>query len=467
MLISLIEFIHRLRDAAVPVSMVETLDATEAVKHLDLSRREQLRAALSATLVKRPEHAAAFRALFDVHFARRGDPAGPPSPPAGPGETEAARAPSPDAVSPDLLGALDDALRRNDPEALRAAAALAVRQFAGIDAARAGSASYYLYRVLRRLDLSNLLQRALHERREEGGTTALDLALYRGEQQRRIEELRRLIAEEIGRHLVQARGPDAASEIYRRAPIEDADFLGATPSQLREMRLAVHPLARKLAARIARRRRVRRRGRLDVRRTIRRSISAGGVPLEPAFRHPRVSRPELCLLCDVSGSVAEFAGFTLAFLRAMSEAFPRIRSFAFVDGVDEVTNLLGNPAAPLDAPSLIARANVVRADGHSDYGAVFERFWQTHGRAGLGPKTTLIITGDARNNYRPASAAALRSMKERARRVYWLNPEPREDWDTTDSIMGEYAPCCDGVFEVRNLRQLASFVGSVETGRGA
>ncbi len=144
----------------------------------------------------------------------------------------------------------------------------------------------------------------------------------------------------------------------------------------------------------------------------------------------------------------------------MSEAFPRIRSFAFVDGVDEVTDLLGDPAAPLDAPSLLARANVVRADGHSDYGAVLERFWNTHGRAGLGPKTTLIITGDARNNYRAAGAGALRSMSERARRVYWLNPEPRADWDTTDSIMGEYAPCCDGVFEVRNLRQLASFVGA-------
>src|SRR5439155_233899 len=131
-------------------------------------------------------------------------------------------------------------------------------------------------------------------------------------------------------------------------PIEDVDFLGASPTELREMRNAIRPLARKLAARVAHRRRLRRHGRLDARRTIRRSLSAGGVPLEPAFRYPRVSKPDLYLLCDVSGSVAEFAQFTLSILYAMNDEFPRIRSFAFVDGIDEVTALLEESAHRLD-----------------------------------------------------------------------------------------------------------------------
>src|SRR5438445_719145 len=348
MLTALIEFIHRLRDAAIPISMVEALDAAHALRHIDLGSRAELKAALAAVLVKRAEHRAPFAALFDISFVpRRAEvsrPAGAPAtlPPPLPADlTEAAVG---EGGSEDLLAALLEALRRNDAGALRAIAALAVQRFG------------------------------------------------------------------------------------------------------------------KLAARVAHRRHLRRHGRLDARRTIRRSLSAGGVPLEPAFRYPRVSKPDLYLLCDVSGSVAEFAQFTLSLLYAMSDEFPRIRSFAFVDGIDEVTALLEESAHRLDVRYLLARASVVRADGHSDYGSVFGTFWDVYGRGALGPRTTVLVTGDARNNYRRPGLDALRAIKERARRVYWLNPERRREWNTTDSIVAAYAPYCDGVFEVRNLRQLADFV---------
>src|SRR5207253_9996813 len=134
--------------------------------------------------------------------------------------------------------------------------------------------------------------------------------------------------------------------------------------------------------------------------------SAGGVPLEPAFRYPRVSKADLYLLCDVSGSVAEFAHFTMSLLYAMNEEFARIRSFAFVDGIDEVTKVFDDRSIQLDARHLLARADVVWADGHSDYGHVFERFWNVYGLGALGPRTTVIITGDARNNYRDPGLAA-------------------------------------------------------------
>jgi uncharacterized protein with von Willebrand factor type A (vWA) domain len=145
----------------------------------------------------------------------------------------------------------------------------------------------------------------------------------------------------------------------------------------------------------------------------------------------------------------------------MNEEFSRIRSFAFVDGIDEVTKVFDDRSIQLDARHLLARAAVVWADGHSDYGHVFERFWNVYGLGALGPRTTVIITGDARNNYRDPGLAALRAIQECARKVYWLNPEPRPEWNTTDSIMAAYAPYCDGVFEARNLRQLADFVRAI------
>jgi uncharacterized protein with von Willebrand factor type A (vWA) domain len=464
MLIALIAFVHRLREAAIPVSMVETLDAVESLRHVDPSDRALFKATLAATLVKRAEHRAAFDALFDVYFSSlRGDAPsapGPATPLTSPvdlaGAEMGARA------SEALLDALLDALRRSDADALRALAARAVHEFGGIDAQRAGPARYYLYRVLRQLDLSALLKRALRDEREQAGDrTAFDERLMREDQGRRIEELRQLIAEEIRRRLVELRGSRQAAAAYHQVPIEDVDFLAASPARLREMRVAIRPLARKLAARIAHRRRLRRHGRLDVRRTIRRSLAAGGVPLDPAFRYPRVSKPDLFLLCDISGSVGEFASFTMSLLYAMNEEFSKIRSFVFVDGIDEVTGVFEDRSIVLDAAHLLARADVVWADGHSDYGNVFTRFWSTCGRAALGPKATVIITGDARNNYRDAGVEALRAIKERVRRVYWLNPEPRSNWDTTDSIMSTYAPYCDGVFEARTLRQLADFARGI------
>ncbi|HYN69051.1 MAG TPA: VWA domain-containing protein, partial [Candidatus Eisenbacteria bacterium] len=158
-----------------------------------------------------------------------------------------------------------------------------------------------------------------------------------------------------------------------------------------------------------------------------------------------------------SGSVAEFASFTLTLLQAMTAEFSRMRSFAFVDGIDEVTGHLKDVASFLEVRHVLYRADVVRDDGHSDYGAVLDRFWERYGHA-VDARSTIIITGDARSNHRAPRTEILRSLGARARKVYLLNPEPAADWDTTDSIVSAYEPALDGVFEVRNLRQLGEAV---------
>ncbi|MGH2520774.1 MAG: VWA domain-containing protein, partial [Chloroflexota bacterium] len=184
-------------------------------------------------------------------------------------------------------------------------------------------------------------------------------------------------------------------------------------------------------------------------------------PLEPAFRWPKRSRPDLCMLCDVSGSVAEFAEFTLNFLNAMNAEFSRMRCFAFIDGVDEVTDLFAGGRIA-NIKQLLWRRQLVWADGHSDYEHVFSEFRDRYGRACVGPKTTLIVTGDARNNFKGEDTGALRELSRQARRLVWLNPEARAQWDVGDSVMSRYTPWCHEVHEVRNLRQLAEFVLRLE-----
>jgi uncharacterized protein with von Willebrand factor type A (vWA) domain len=467
---ALLRFVHRLRDAGIPVSMVETLDAAECVARVDLGNRAELRAALAATLVKRAEHRPTFESLFDIYFAVHRDQPEVAMATSldreegglSAGGVEGGEAGVEEAPSTDLLKALLAALGSDDQTALRALAALAVDRFGGINAARVASERYYLYRILRQLELSELLRQAILQEREATEVrTALGDRLTRDELTRRVEEFRKLIAQEVRWRLAQTKGAPQAADVFHDRPIEDVDFLAASPAELRQMREAIRPLAHKLAARIARRRRFRRHGRLDVRRTMRRSLSSGGVPLDPAFRYPKASKPDLYLLCDISGSVSEFARFTMSLLYAMKKEFSRIRLFAFVDGIDEVTDRFDASSDWLAPRNLLYHTGVISGDGHSDYGNVLERFWHRYGYADLDPRATVIITGDARNNYRPSGAATLRLIQERARKVFWLNPEPRHEWNSTDSIMDAYLLGCHGVFEARNLRQLADFVYAI------
>lgn len=448
-------FIQELRRAGLPVSLTENLDATAAVTHVPLEDREAFRYALAATLVKSSAHWKTFETVFDVYFST-GD-AQRPLEVAGPADDGGAREePSPE----DLAEMLYLALRRADQETLRAIARRAVAHHAGMEPGRRAGSSYYLYRTLRRLDLEGMLERLLAEVQVDAGDgfTALDERLAREEYASRAEEFRRQVEAEILRRLVADRGAGPVARTLRRPLPEEIDFMHVSGEELAMLRRAVHPLARRLAVRLARKRRHRRRGPLDFRNTIRHSLSYGGVPGEPKFRHPRPSRPDIIVIADVSGSVAAFARFTLQFVYAISAQFSKVRSFVFIDGIDEVTRFFqGQEDVAAAVHRVETEADVVWLDGHSDYGHALEAFWDRWGQE-VGSRSSLILLGDARNNYHASGAWVLKAVRERARHLYWLNPEPRSYWDTGDSIASEYAGYCDGVFECRNLKQLERFV---------
>ena len=61
-------FVQALREAGLPVSLAEGLDAAGALTVIDLTDRDTLREAYAATLVKRPSYRPAFNVLFDLWF---------------------------------------------------------------------------------------------------------------------------------------------------------------------------------------------------------------------------------------------------------------------------------------------------------------------------------------------------------------------------------------------------------------
>jgi uncharacterized protein with von Willebrand factor type A (vWA) domain len=352
------------------------------------------------------------------------------------------------------------ALMEGDDALMRAIARQAVKRYAGMEPGRPVGGTYYLYRTLRNLDLDDVLERLMEQARQESPDplSPLEERLEQDEYETRIDQLKKEIEAEIRRRLVADRGVEAMAKTLRKPLPEDVDFMHASREEMASLRKAIYPLTRKLAARLARKRKHGRKGPLDFRDTVRHSLSYGGVPAEPRFKYPRPSKPEIFVIADISGSVAAFARFTLHLVYAISNQFSKVRAFVFIDGMDEVTRFFEGVDDIGEAVHRVnTEADVVWVDGHSDYGHALEVFWNKWGRE-IGPKTTVLVLGDARNNYHASQAWVIKEIQKKARHVYWLNPEPRAYWDTGDSIVGEYGIHSDGVFEARNLRQLERFV---------
>ena len=321
-----------------------------------------------------------------------------------------------------------------------------------------GQPSWSAYQALRMLSPETLLARIMDDLRAGGGeeNTFADEVLRR-EIRDRIAAFRTMITDEVRRRTAETRGREQVAKTAVAKQTEQVEFLSAYAEQLTALRRTVHPLARRLASRLAERRKHAKRGTLDMRRTPRRSMSTGGVPMRPAYRTRRPGRPELVILCDVSGSVAGFSHFTLLLVQALREQFSKVRVFAFVERADEVTHLF-EPGAELSGvmQRVLREAELVAFDGHSDYGSSLGGFAEFWGEA-ITSKTSLLILGDARTNYRDPNLRVLKRLAGQARHAHWLNPEPRRQWGSGDSAALRYADILP-MHECRTAAQLADVV---------
>ncbi len=443
--------------------------------------------------MKSANHWRAFETAFEVYFSMRGPQFSPGRTDLSPGgsdsqgeetgeghDTEGAGGGEP-VSSEEIAAMVLKAIREGDRAMLNAAARLAVARYSAIEPGRPVGGTYYLYRTLRGLDLEGVLGRLLSEARAEAGSEPADGRRRRARRGRAEGPAARAAhrargASPRGRVQVPHRAAESgdrsrdpppprggqgrrgARPRLRKPLPEDVEFMHATREELVSMRKAIQPLTRKLATRLARKRRHLRRGALDFRATMRHSLSYGGVPVEPRYKHPHQAKPEIWVIADVSGSVAAFARFTLHLVHAISSQFSRVRSFVFIDGIDEVTGIFERSETVTEAISRVnVEADVVWADGHSDYGHALTTFYERWGDE-IGPKASILLLGDARNNYHASQAWVIGELRRRARRVFWLNPEPRSYWGSGDSIVEQYAQHCDAAYECRNLRQLEAFV---------
>ncbi|ULR49154.1 VWA domain-containing protein [Streptomyces deccanensis] len=474
-------FVRALRGHGIRIGPGETVDAAAVLEVLGLADRERIREGLAAALLRADRQRAVFDAAFELYF------------PLGVGELAGARGASA-GDRDEFRERLAAALAANDTAALTRLAAEAVELFGRYGSP--GSDGWSAHQTLDRLRPQTLLARILADARAGGAGGSgggagggfrmgfgggLDLGSGAGagagggsgaglgaggfterldadEIRRRIEDFRDRVRTEARRRVAERRGAEMIAERGIAPSADQVDFLVASREQLVELRRTVQPLARKLATRLAARRRRAARGQIDIRRTLRRSLSTGGVPLRPAYRRHRPARPEIVLLCDVSGSVAGFANFTMLLVQAMRDQFSKVRVYAFVNRVDEVTGLVTTGQAdPAELGRRIAtEAAITGWHGSSDYGAALGEFAERHLDA-VGPRTSVIVLGDARTNGFDPNAEALRRIVARARRVHWLNPETPSTWGIGDSAAPVYAEIVD-MHTCRNARRLGELV---------
>ncbi|MFM8597620.1 MAG: vWA domain-containing protein [Mycobacterium sp.] len=450
----LVGFVEALREQGISVGPSETVDAGRVLATLGLQDREALREGFACAVLRRADHRQTYDALFELWWpAALGGRAvleAADTEPAVPVDVEAMRSMLLDLLidNPDL-GDLD--------ERLVAVIASIVEAHGRYTSSR--GPSYSSYQALKAMGLDQLEGRLLAGLLAPHGDDPSPATeqIAKATAARKIARLRRMVESETKRRTAEQLGREHVQMYGIPQLAENVEFLRASGDQLRQMRRVVAPLARMLATRLAARRRRARAGSVDLRRTLRKSMSTGGVPIDMVMRKPRPARPELVVLCDVSGSVAGFSHFTLLLVHALRQQFSRVRVFAFIDTCDEVTHLFGPDADLAVAIQRITRESAVYTrDGHSDYGNAFVTF--TENFAGvLSPRSSLLVLGDGRTNYRNHAVDVLTHMVTASRHAHWLNPEPRHLWGSGDSAVPRYSDVIT-MHECRSAKQLAAVI---------
>lgn len=467
----ILEFTNILRKSGIRVSTAEAIDTFKALDELSMDDREIFRDALRSTMVKRGEEVPTFDQLFDLFWSgfydSLRDSFGQAT--SGLGENMDVEQllqqimqmlQNMQGQEGGDLGELARALLTTDLSQLENLIRAAAEQ-AGVERIENFlQVGFFSRRTLEQMGVEGAADelRNLADQLEQAGMSAEEIQALRNLIEGLMEAVRRSVRSFTEREL-QKQNHDYM-EKFRRETLLEKSFYHLTEEEIRKMREVVERLAQRIKNVLSIRRRRLKRGKLDLHQTLRRNMSHGAIPFELVFKQRKKDRPKLVILTDVSSSVANVSRFMLQFVYSLQEAFTKIRAFVFVAELGEVTPLFQE----LDINKAIEQAleggDVINVYTRSNFGYAFHHFWQNYLSA-IDNKTTVLILGDARNNYNDPRAWCLRDLQNKAKNVVWLNPENPSAWGFGDSVMDKYLPYCDVAEEVRNLKQLSKVVDSL------
>ena len=309
----LVGFVEALRKRGISVGPSETVDAGRVLAVLDLLDREAVREGLACALLRRPTHRGVFDALFDLWF-----PVASGTRDSGQIDTALPRTETGEVDIDALRELIVELLSDDSAEAAELTQMLAAQMVEELGQYKSSNGpSFSAYQALRDVAPDTLLRKILDgllgrsDDAPDRPTDDYESEVAKRTAAQRIADLRKMVESETRRRSAEKLGRDRVASYGVPKLAEEVDFLRASDAEMVALRRNVAPLARLLASRLAVRRSRSRHGSIDLRRTLRKSMSTGGIPIDLVERKPRRARPELVVLCDVSGSVAGFSNFTL------------------------------------------------------------------------------------------------------------------------------------------------------------
>ncbi len=466
----IIEFTNLLRKSGIRVSVAEAIDAFNALDELSLDDRDVFRDAMRSAMVKRGDEIATYDELFDLFWSGFYD-----NLKGAFGDMEGDLAEKGIDLE-QLLSQLAEMMQDMDGELdlSELAKAMLTQDMSQLEnMIRAAAEDAGAGRIENMLQVGFFSRRTTEQLGLEGAQQDLEglvermKAMGMGEEgiqqmqeliRKLMETVRRTVRNFTERELQQQN--HNYMEKFRREMLTEKSFYHLTEDEIQKMREVVARLAQRIKNILSIRKKRLKRGKLDLHQTLRRNMARGGIPFEVVYKTRRKDRPKLVIMCDVSSSVANVSRFMLQFMYSLQEAFTKIRCYVFVAELGEVTDVFNDKEVSSAVEKALDGGDVINVYTRSNFGFAFHEFWKNH-LAAIDNKTTVIILGDARNNYNDAKAWCIRDIQNKAKALVWLNPESPSAWGFGDSVMDKYMPYCDIVEECRNLRQLSKVVDQI------
>ena len=275
-----------------------------------------------------------------------------------------------------------------------------------------------------------------------------------------ISKLNQSLLEKITELRNQFKDAYIPSELNPKENLEEKDFLFTDAEERRKLLKETRNLGLILANKFVKYTKSASKGKLLFRKTIRKSLKNGGSLFDIVLRPKVKKKPRLILLCDISGSMALYSLFGLTLLFGVVQRFRSVHTYVFIDGITEISKELKNLKFNNINKILTNWNDYVQVDGHSDYEKSFNDLLEEK-IINNSSFNTLIVIGDARNNYRPINIETVHKLSKKFQNIYWMNPERSQYWNTGDSQFYHYQSISKKYSEVRNFEQLKTFINSI------
>ena len=275
-----------------------------------------------------------------------------------------------------------------------------------------------------------------------------------------ISKLNQSLLEKITELRNQFKDAYIPSELNPKENLEEKDFLFTDAEERRKLLKETRNLGLILANKFVKYTKSASKGKLLFRKTIRKSLKNGGSLFDIVLRPKVKKKPRLILLCDISGSMALYSLFGLTLLFGVVQRFRSVHTYVFIDGITEISKELKNLKFNNINKILTNWNDYVQVDGHSDYEKSFNDLLEEK-IINNSSFNTLIVIGDARNNYRPINIETVHKLSKKFQNIYWMNPERSQYWNTGDSQFHHYQSISKKYSEVRNFEQLKTFINSI------